>query len=749
MKRYPRLLLFRLAIAAALAPSAALLRAQTPPSPSPAANDSDAASEDIVVLSPFTVSSETVGRYATAEATSGARVAVALMDSTQHVSVVTRELMDDVGAGRLLDAAKYIAGVSEATLPNAQDRTNIRGFQIDGVTLDGFSYFSFAQLDPVLVDRMEVVKGPNAILAPQGIPGGTANVVTRKPSFTDGGYVSAQIGRYSSNRLEFDVNRVLETDKLAVRVVGAVQKTDDYPGGNNDHRSNLIMPMATYRFGPATELTVQLEAYDWRALNYLGIPIDPFVGTNDSAELISGVSRKLVPFDRDTERYQKALHARAFFTTNFTDQFSMRVAGHWLTSAARSAQSNLSGSNPQVIDPATGAYSASPTAVVTRTYNRSYGYGDQWRANYDLQNDFAYRFETAGVKSHTVFGYWLSRAVTRDKGYNFTKPPFVIDTYTAAPGTFTAISGNARNTSTTRQVYLSENLSFFDGRLILDGGVAHASYKIHIDDLLRGLEATSDPSATMPSYGIVVKPIPAVSLFYGFSKQSTAISPSTTSTIPFTRQTSKQNEYGVRVQLLENKVYATVSHFDIKQDNFSVPNPANLTVPPPNPPHPPLFMDREADGWEFEVSAALTTNVSLIANYTDYKNRNPFGQVFRNNAEKSGALWASYAFREGRLKGLTLGAGVEYLDRRPGDAPSGTPTSASTPDNVIMPQPTFWLPSRALVNASISYALQEHWKVQLNIDNLLDEDYLAASINRFMVYPGPPMNARLTFTYKF
>jgi iron complex outermembrane receptor protein len=748
MKRYPRPAFFRAAIAAAFLPPV-MLCAQTvsPASNAPATADSEG--DEVVVLSPFTVSSASLGRYATAEATSGARVAVALMDSTQHVSVITRDLMDDVGAGRLLDAAKYSAGVSEATLPNAQDRTNIRGFQIDGVTLDGFSYFSFAQLDPVVVDRIEVVKGPNAILAPQGIPGGTANIVSRKPIFTNSGYLSAQIGRYSSNRAEFDVNRVFESDKLAVRVVGAVQRTDDYPGGNNYHRSNIVMPMVTFRFGPGSDLTLQVEAYDWRTLNYLGLPIDPLVGTNDPAKLINGVSQKLVPYDRDTERYQKALHARVFFTTNFTEQFSMRLAGHWLTSSATSAQSNLSGSNPQVINPATGAYSAAPGAVISRIYTRSFGDLEQWRENYDLQNDFAYRFETGGVKSNTVFGYWLSRAETRDKGYNFTKPAFDIDHYTAAPGTFTTIGSNNLNTSTTRQVYLSENISMFNGRLIVDGGVAHASYRIHVDDYLRGLEATNDTSATMPSYGVVVKPIEAVSLFYGFSKQSTAIGPSTTSTIPFRLQTSRQNEYGVRVQLLEKKVYFTVSHFDIKQNNFSVPNPANLTVPPPNPAHPPLFMDRHAHGWEFETAAALTQNISLIGNYTRYKNRNPFGQVFRNNAEKSGALWASYAFKDGGLKGLTLGAGVEYLDRRPGDAPSGTPTTASTPDNVIMPQPTFWLPARTLVNASISYAWQEHWRVQLNIDNLLDEDYLAASINRFMVYPGPPMNARLTFTYKF
>ena len=120
------------------------------------------------------------------------------------------------------------------------------------------------------------------------------------------------------------------------------------------------------------------------------------------------------------------------------------------------------------------------------------------------------------------------------------------------------------------------------------------------------------------------------------------------------------------MQLLDKKVYATVSYYDITQNNFSVPNPANLVVPAPVPPLPPLFMDRKAHGWEFETTAALTSNLSLIANYTTYKNRNPFGQVFRDVAEQSGAIWAAYEFKAGALKGLTSRSGPRLRGQAPG-----------------------------------------------------------------------------------
>jgi iron complex outermembrane receptor protein len=721
-----------------------------------AADPAPATPDKLVKLSPFTVSSDSSARYEATESTSGSRVAVSLMDSTQHVAVVTSDLMGDVGIGRAYDAAKYIAGVDEATLPNAQDRTNIRGFQIDGVTLDGFSYFSYGILDPVVMDRIEVVKGPNAILAPTGQPGGTENIVSKKPFFADAASMSGEVGLWSAQRFEFDDNQVISPDKLAFRVVGAYQDTDDYPGNNNFNRSSVIMPMLTYRASPSTQITVQVQSDDWRTLNYLGIPINPNDGTNSSLSFYPGISRSLVPYDADTGRYQKDLHGQMQMTTNFTDALSMRIATNWIASHAFTKQSNLSGQSNVVIDPNTGAFVLSPTpAPLTGIMSRSYTNENEDRRYWDLQNDYVYHLKTDWLDSSTVAGFWLHYDLLYDLNFNATKPNFSVYNYFAMPVTYvpaangSAVNGELTTISRTRQGYVSENLTLLNDHLVLSGGVADASYQSHVNDAFRKIQARNDPSATMYSYGAVVKPIPELSFYYGYSEQATPIAPSTTAANPLSLQTGKQNEYGVRMQLLDKRVYATVSYYDITQNNFSVPNPANLVVPAPVPPLPPLFMDRKAHGWEFETTAALTSNLSLIANFTTYKNRNPFGQVFRDVAEQSGALWAAYEFKTGALKGLTVGAGLDYEAKRPGDAPSSTPTAASTPAHVIVPQPSFWLPARTLVNASISYEFNRNWKAQLNIDNVLDTTYFEASINRFMVYPGVPFNPRLTVTYKF
>ena len=123
----------------------------------------------------------------------------------------------------------------------------------------------------------------------------------------------------------------------------------------------------------------------------------------------------------------------------------------------------------------------------------------------------------------------------------------------------------------------------------------------------------------------------------------------------------------------------------------------------------------------------------------------PSGQT----AEKSGAVWLNYSFeKEGSLGGLSAGIGVDYLSKRAGDNAGGV-TSASTPTNKIRVQPTFWLPARTLVNANVSYRFNKSWKAQLNIDNLLDEDYLQSSTGRQNVWVGTPLNAKLTVFYNF
>ena len=753
--------------ALALLASVGSLSAQTPPTAAQSAPEDD----EVVKLSPFLVSASgsDIGRYTSLESTSAGRVRVNIMDSSQNVSVITSEMLTDVGAGRILDATKYIAGITESTLPNAQDRTNVRGFQADGRTVDGFTYGGFMSMDPAIIDRIEVVKGPNSILAPQPTsPGGTVNNATKKPQFRDFGTVNVQVGEFDANSGFIDVNRKLNDD-FAVRAVASFRDWDNW-WRDSSIRSMTLMPGVTWRISDTTQLTFQYIFTQWRSSLYLGLPVDPSAGTKTKAHILAGVPKDLSVYADDIFRTDQQHDWKLLFTTKLWKGIDMRFSALYHKTSQYAPQLNTGNSTGGVggnRDPLTGdhvpgmqylqtpPYTGSPIATQpTRVFVRS---GTDPRADprqWFLQNDYAYFFENDTVKSTTLLGFAFTE--TRDYGqeaYNISAPNFDIDNYQHVHWTRGTLNFRNRVSNRFIQGYLSQSLSFLDDRVILNGALSKNYYRQRARSTITNIFHGVAPDAELPSYGIVIKPYKDIfSLYYSYSEQSTSNGPSINGPVntvpPLT--SSEQEEFGLRTKLWGNKLYFTISHFDIIQDNFSVPNPANLTTPPPNPLLPALFSDRTAKGWEYELRANPTKNISIIANYTDFKNRDPNNVEFRGVAEKSGAVLVSYSFDADTpaLEGFRIAVGVDYIGNRPGDAPSGL-TPASTPTNVIPNQPTFYLGARTLTQLILSYQSKHNWGVQLNIDNLFDEYYHMASINRSMVYTGTPRNFRFTANYKF
>ncbi len=357
----------------------------------------------------------------------------------------------------------------------------------------------------------------------------------------------------------------------------------------------------------------------------------------------------------------------------------------------------------------------------------------------------------ADNQSTTLVGYMVDYLSNPGWAYNFTIPNMNVKNFVLAPMVVApTVASDAYSIAWDQQVYASEQLSLLGDRIVASGSIAESSYRQYTSDLFHHTTSQNKVHANLPSAALVVKPIPQVALFADVTRQAqpNGTSPAT-GTNPTT--TGKQYEFGVRAQLLDKRIYATLTYFNISQNNFSIPNQANATVPPPAVPFPPIFTDRKVKGVEFETTSAITDNLSIVGNIAEEHARTPLGQVFRGVADLTAAGFLNYTFdKTGAWKGLSAGIGVDYMSKRAGDNPNPSGfTTASTPGNLIIGQPSFWLPARTLVSAMISYKFDEHWRAQLNVDNLFNQDYLAASTSRNNVFPGTPINPRLTVTYKF
>jgi len=766
------------AVAALASTLAALAQSSPTPHPSSAAAQSTE-DQELVTLSVFEVSSAAPARYQSAAAAAGGRIAANIMDTPTTVTVLTQEFINDVGAARVLDVAKYVAGVGEARLPSAQDRLAIRGFEITGRRVDGFSTTDLANYDHGGVERVEVVKGPDALLHPSGAPGGTINLVTKKPQFTHGGSVKVQVGEYNTNRAELDVTGPI-SQNFAYRAVVAAQDSDGYVS-RHTRRSLLITPSLTWRIAPQSNLTLRYEYYDFKATNDVGLPADPSVGTRTPLKTWEGLPRTFNPtYGRHSEfRMAEAHAATALFTSTVTDQLSVRLAGRVAQSSQPYGESRV-GTNFETPVPAgwtnrnplTGEYDPDfiydpnppyapiPAPKMSPIFRLGGTEGPQRHNRYrDLQNDWSYIVDDAEWKSTTLIGFAYAYSATNSDVRPRSVP--ALDTrvahYPTGEITRGALTSMRRNAETRYQVYLTEQLQLFNERLVLSGGISHLTFNGYYGDKLWAATATRSAGQMFPgsgskathNYGVVVKPIQNLSVYYGHTENAVPVGnfEQVSQGLAPTFSVGEQDEIGLKGSFLEGRIIASIAYYEIEQSGYGIYNPANFANPPPPTVLPDIIVSRTAEGWEYQVTGSITPSLSIIASYTDATSRDPNGNMLASVPEEMANAYLRYEFLSGPTKGLALAIGATYMGESPIENISGY-TPASTPDKLIPNRPSGYLPSRTIVDATISYA-RANWSYSLTIANALGKDYYAAADFRNLIVPGTPRNLYGSLTWKF
>ncbi len=737
---------------------------------------------EIVTLSPFVVSGASVSGYQMDESTAGGRVRASTFETTQPVTVVTRSLIDDVGTSQVIDALKYVSGITQSSQSVGADRMEVRGFQVSNTGLiDGFQNGGLNHQDAAIFDRFEVVKGPNAIISPAGAPGGTVNLVTKSPQFGKNTLVSQlEAGSYDSNRANIDANQVLNKS-VAIRVVLTGQDDDGYY--HNYEHNFAGLAALTWRFGQSSEFTVKYLYHHTKDQNFVGIPIDPAAATaTANPQQYPGLARDANIFNDDDIRSSEIRTLEALYTTKVLEGLSTRVAAqyNYENSWFNQFDTGLTGAAQGDYNPLTGAFvygvlynknapydvigtAAAPTPLYQRTTSGPLHFtGHTYRTAF--QNDWVYEVKTDQFSSQTAAGYAYNRDhhphdVSLYLIRSSANPATGLDTFNIFGPYIAPISGtilgrgpraDSSTDTTTRQLYANEVLKFFKNRLIVNGGLSQSWFKYHTIDRVTPARSydTSFRGKLQKSYGAVIEPLANTVLYYGHS-EVTNFSSAGLPPAPQT-QDSKSDEFGVRQKFLDGRATVTVDYFTTAQNNFSVPNPANLDPARLGLPSlPSLFSDRKAHGWELEFNAAITKELSVVGNYTTFKNRDAHNVVFRGTAEQSSALWVKYDFKTGALKGFAAGVGVNYIAHRPGDNPKAGFTTASTTTNPIYYQPTYWIPSRMLADLILSYQIDAHWSARLIINNVLNKKYIDSALNRQELELGGDRNFRGQLTYAF
>jgi iron complex outermembrane receptor protein len=221
------------------------------------------AQDETVVLPEFAVSTESADRYRAGDAISAVRVRAPLIDTPSSITVLTRDMIDDLAPSRIFDATRFVAGVQDGRGMQFQDRMIMRGFESNGQrTVDNFLQPADADnIDEIVVDRIEVAKGPNAILSPSGAPGGSLNIITKTPLYKTRRTLTALVGMFDAQKVSLDLTGPFSADSaLAYRFVGSLQDTRRYWANDARMRGKVLAPMLSWRLSEKTQLNVKLVA---------------------------------------------------------------------------------------------------------------------------------------------------------------------------------------------------------------------------------------------------------------------------------------------------------------------------------------------------------------------------------------------------------------------------------------------------------------------------------------------------------
>jgi iron complex outermembrane receptor protein len=706
------------------------------------------ASQEVVQLPEFTVRAEKDTSYVGKSALSSTRVAVDIAELPQSVQVLNSSFLKAVNPFMLTDILNYTGGAQNGQLNWTSGRLNIRGFTGEGDYNDGFAPPSASTVDSSIYERFEVIKGPSTVfLAADGSPGGVVNKITKSAISTPSTTLKLQTGLFDGNHVDLDsTGRLTKDGKLLYRVVAAMQYSDGYYDNTYMHRLTT-MPMFSYQFTPDTKIEIKGLVVETNFPAYNGLPIDP-----RTHQIFAVPATRSQSEDAPANwRHDAVNRVWMNFTSRLNEYVALRIAAMNAYDRADRVESLAAtwneGSRTWVGSLAT--YNG--TGLIPRTTTADDATG-RYR---DLQSDVNFNFKTGPAAHSLLVGGELRDNPSGTISYAGTSSgwdPFN-QTTPVVTVNYAAKSAWTQNTSTTARVYVLETAKLFDERLLLSYGVSRARGTASTQNMLTGAFSTPDYvlNKNLKQYGMVFKIVPGVNVFTGYNENfalnGTGLRNGVTGPLP--PKLGKQSEVGLKLVLLNKKLTANISYFDIKQENNQVPSA------PLDPLNPyvlvPGVISRGFDG---DLSYQVNPSFYLMGSFAWYNAKSVlgpqsqtyvqpyYGQIVTgsipvdNTAQHTSSLFGLYRFTAGSLKGLSFGLGYNYLSKR---------AVTDGPNQVMWS----YLPGRLLLNSNITYRVNQHLSYGLNLDNILNKKYIYSVRSENVIVPGQAFNAKFSVEYTF
>jgi len=736
------------------------------PTAAPNAKTDTDAEDSVIKLPTFSVNSEKDVSYIGKESMSTTRTGVELADLPQSVVVLNKAFLNDVNPTILAKALNYLGGAQTGTISWSVDRYIIRGFVGEGDYVDGFRTQTDKNTDLNLIDRIEIIKGPSAIFIGNqaNTVGGVINKISKSPTDYKVGSLTLQAGLFDGDRADLDLGGPITADKkLTYRLLLATQNSDGYYDNTYERRYSII-PMLGYNFSSDTQVWLKFEKFSSHYSSYNGLFLDG--RTHEEIKVPAQTN-----FGEDSPlnwRTDKFWRLWGQFATRLNDHVALRVAAFDSADTQARVESIVAPTGGTILNGVlTPQYIVPPDYQAGQLLARTTtAISPDSQPRRELQNDYVFNFNTGSIRHKLLIGGDLidypEKTKTYSSGSTSTATSSSIDPFSVRTNGTVFVNFNLPPTNAVDKSqnfakgYALETASLWEDRIIASFGGSRNRFAFsQISQNFNQITQVYSPVTSVPEqvlfknliqYGVVVKPIRHVSLFYGYNENfsSNGLSPSNTLLPP---QEGRQHEFGVKSEWLDQRLNISVNYFDVTQHNNSV-----LAYPQTSPPSVVLVSGEISRGFDGDFNFHVSKNLDLLGSFAWFAARvplpAPYNSVLQpydhqihidlpvnNVSEHNLSAWVRYKFDDSFLRGLWVGLGVSYLARR----------AITDNNNQVL---YGYLPARTLLDAVFGYETK-HMIYQLNLDNALNQDYTFATRSNQILVPGTPINVRGSVTWKF
>ena len=644
-----------------------------------------------------------------------------IIDVPQSLSILTADQISEQGFDSIGDIIDYTPGVNNSQGEGHRDAVVFRGvrstadFFVDGVR-DDVQYYR-----PLYnVDRVEILRGPNAMFFGRSGTGGVLNRVMKKGVIGDNfNEYNVSVDSFGSTSAQFDKNIAVD-ETTAVRV--NVFKTD-LEGDRDFFFSDEFGINPTVKFLLSADATLDLsyEYLDTKRFIDRGIPTS--ATTNRPVEAFADIV-----FGDDQDNYS-ALEAHVYKATlenNYSDSLKSRI--------------NITYN--QFDKMYQNVYSNEQNEATATTIELG-GYVDKTqRDNLILSADLIGESDFLGLGHKLIAGvesistdndntrmkasfaneFTIARPITLSGGVG------VDSTNAAVDNDYGVFGDNTSNAVSVLSLYVQDEIELSDKLTAVLG--------LRIDDIdqnsvkyLEGgaVDATAtvvrNDEITTPRMGIVYKLQDNLSLYASYSEayqlKSGDEQYATASDTNLDPNTYENTEVGIKWDLNKNfSLTAAIFETDaVQQENYTLNGEALVRD-----------VKGEISGFELQLQGKLSDNWFVSAGYSNLEGEDDSGDSLREIPDESISVWNKYLLSDA----LSVGLGLTHQG-----------------DTLISTGGTAYLPAYTRIDAAVYYKLSDDMSLQLNIENVTDELYFPSSHKTSQATVGAPLSARLALTGRF